>query len=287
LKSCHNNPAVIGTKTVSTKSCRVWLYHDVIEWIKLAGKTRTSYGVAKLTAEIDEAANDPAHRKEVAAVVGGKVEWRHTETVRLGLADWHSAASKQHFPLFDDDLARAAAVLASRLRECKPPDPVKDTEAIINAIVQTNLEAKLLTYRHLQPIETMLTLAVDKAGLTLKKLPYTKACFAQLADAEGAKLDPRSAGTSVVNVNKTLINWQSVTDAGRDHKKKELCGRAVSLRYEWDSKSNAFIPRRGVSKLILIVDGTWRQEDLDALIRAGWDEIVYPDEMDKVVTSIV
>jgi len=69
--------------------------------------------------------------------------------------------------------------------------------------------------------------------------------------------------------------------------KKELCGRAVALRYSWDLKSKKFTPRRGVRKLTLVVDGTWRQSDLDALVRAGWDEIFYPDEMEKLAKAII
>ena len=42
-----------------------------------------------------------------------------------------------------------------------------------------------------------------------------------------------------------------------------------------------------MDKLILVVDGTWQQSDLDALVRAGWDEIFYPDEMEKLATAIV
>jgi hypothetical protein len=34
------------------------------------------------------------------------------------------------------------------------------------------------------------------------------------------------------------------------------------------------------------VDGTWKQSDLEALSRAGWDEIFYPDEIEKVVAAI-
>jgi hypothetical protein len=39
--------------------------------------------------------------------------------------------------------------------------------------------------------------------------------------------------------------------------------------------------------LILIVDGTWRQDDLEVLANAGWDEIYYPDEINRVAESIV
>jgi hypothetical protein len=83
----------------------------------------------------------------------------------------------------------------------------------------------------------------------------------------------------------TLINWQTCSDAGRDHKKKELCGRAIGLRYHWDGK--AFIRRPGIQKMILVLDGTWRQSDLNALLRSGWDEIFYPDEMEQLAKAIV
>ena len=76
------------------------------------------------------------------------------------------------------------------------------------------------------------------------------------------------------------IVWQSCTDSGRDHKKKELCGRAPGLRYHWNGKG--FVARPGIKKLVLLLDGTWRDEDLKALLRAGWDEIFYPDEMDRL-----
>jgi len=109
-----------------------------------------------------------------------------------------------------------------------------------------------------------------------------RTCF-----AEKAGLGGQAGKTTVAIAKNTLINWQSVSDAGRDHKKKELCGRAVGLRYSWNAEQQKFIPRPGVKKLILVLDGTWRQQDLDALVRAGWDEIYYPDEMDKLAEAII
>jgi hypothetical protein len=43
----------------------------------------------------------------------------------------------------------------------------------------------------------------------------------------------------------------------------------------------------GVSRLFLVLDGSWTDGDLAALLRAGWDTIFYPDEMDKLVKAIV
>lgn len=36
-----------------------------------------------------------------------------------------------------------------------------------------------------------------------------------------------------------------------------------------------------------IIDGTWTQKNLNALVAAGWDEIYYPDEIDKLKDSVL
>ena len=90
-----------------------------------------------------------------------------------------------------------------------------------------------------------------------------------------------------MRVNNTLINWQSAHGSHTNDKRKELCGRGPALRYSWDTKKKAFIRRPSAERLFLIVDGTWGQSDLDALVHAGWDEIFYPDEMDRLVKAIV
>ena len=39
--------------------------------------------------------------------------------------------------------------------------------------------------------------------------------------------------------------------------------------------------------MVHVVDVTWRQPDLDALVRVGWDEISYPDQLDKLPAAVV
>jgi hypothetical protein len=42
-----------------------------------------------------------------------------------------------------------------------------------------------------------------------------------------------------------------------------------------------------VRRLCLLLDGEVDAADITALIRGGWDDVVYPDEMDKLVKAIV
>jgi hypothetical protein len=286
LKRCHEQPWAVAPTLITSSSRRVWLFHLLVEWIKLVAGTRTAYGLAQLVEDVDRLARDAAHKKAVKAILAREPNWQAKRSVELGLTDWHSSPSKQHFGFADDDLARVADALARRLAQIRKPT-ASDQAQFVEAVIQSVLEAKLLTYRNFKPFEVLLARELTKAGIAGSMEVAVRACFAEAASDAGAQLDPRSSGTTVMRVKNTLINWQSASDEGRDHKKKELCGRAPALRYTWDTKQKAFAKRPSTDKLILIVDGTWRQDDLDALEFAGWDEIFYPDEMNKLVKAIV
>jgi hypothetical protein len=286
LKSCHANPTSIFPKKMSNSSHSVWLFHLLVEWIKLAGGTRTGFGLAKLVDDIDQLTADQTHVRTVEGIVKGDPIWHSKHTIGLGITDWHSVASKQEFAFTDHDLARVSDALARLLIKCEKPLPKTSLVLMRNSIIQTNLEAKLLTYRNFKPFEVLVGRAAKKAGKRLKSPSLLRSCFGELA-ADGIRLDPRSSGTSIVIAGKTLINWQSATDAGRGHKKKELCGRAVALRYVWDEKTRKFASRPGIEKLVLLLDGTWDDKDLASLVSAGWDEVFYPDQIDELARAIV
>ena len=170
-----------------------------------------------------------------------------------------------------------ALVLADELRSISKNAIKSSKEKIKEFYIGKEYNAVLLSHRGFDPLLALLEKYIPNASEV-----SIRSCFGEYGGLTG-----QSVKTGLVKVDRTLIKCQSVTDQGRDHKKKELCGRAVALRYSWDAKRKKFIPRPEVEKLILVVDGTWRREDLLALARAGWDEIFYPDEMDKLAAAIV
>lgn len=174
-------------------------------------------------------------------------------------------------------LRAMAQALAGRLRAIGESAIAALVLRVPAELGRTLVEAKLVTYRNFEPMWMLLRMTLPD----LARVRYP-ACFAERSDLGG-----QASKTNVAKSKKTLINWQSAHGSHTNDKKKELCGRAVALRYSWDPRGKRFIPRPGVKKLILVVDGTWRQDDLDALVAAGWDEIYYPDEMDKLAAAIV
>ena len=40
------------------------------------------------------------------------------------------------------------------------------------------------------------------------------------------------------------------------------------------------------ARLLLVLDGEWRDEDLVVLSESGWDEFIYPDEMERLAQLV-
>ena len=171
-------------------------------------------------------------------------------------------------------LAAVCSVLSSRVTKISSSKWKEYVTKSANSYLTNILETKL-AHRGIDPVRILLETLVGRVDRG-----RIRTCF-----AEHAMLGGQVGKVEATVVKHTLLKWQSCTDKGRDHKKKELCGQAVGLRYMWSG--SCFEQRNGIQKLVLILDGTWRQEDLAALYRAGWDEIFYPDEMDKLAKAIV
>lgn len=187
---------------------------------------------------------------------------------------------KNNFVLPENAEDFVAEVLSEQLSNFDLSTIKRLSGTISNQFVAKEYEAVLLAHRGFEPLLALLINGRVATG-TADKINI-RTCFSEKAGLTG-----QAGKTTVIKVQNTIINWQTATDAGKDHKRKELCGRAVGLRYHWDDNIQKFIPRPGVKKLILLLDGTWSQKDLNALINAGWDEIYYPDEIDKLKAAIV
>lgn len=262
LKNLRQNPLALVAPAGRTKSWpppTVWLLEYLVELLRVVSGSRTGYGYAALGADAQR-------------VMKTRLKDR---TIWIVLTDW---IHRRGAEILDDKvLYGISGALAERLKTLGP-DAVRDASATMlmqyrNGIIET----KLLTYRGLDPIRSLLI----SSGMAAVEV-WLRSCF-----AEAANLSGQAGRTRLLQVRHTIINWQSATDAGRGHKRKELCGRAVAIRYSWDGPRAQFRPRPGIAKLILVVDGTWDQSDLDSLVKAGWDEIYYPDEIDKLVKAIV
>lgn len=263
LEILHRNPwALVDHSSVPTNwpPADVWLFTFIVELLKLAAATSNGYGYAQMEAE-------------VAALPG--LPRPGDPVYRINLPDWVLRRNKL---VLSSVVKRGIArCLSDRLRQITHAKLKVLCNSVSEACTNNILETKLTCYRMFDPLRDLIECSIS--GFSDVQI---RACYAEAGGLAGSV-----AVMQVGAAKSTIINWQSATDEGKDHKVKELCGRAAALRYSWDSKANTFIQRPGIKKLCLVVDGTWTQSDLDTLALAGWDEIFYPDEMTKLAAAIV
>lgn len=265
LRIQHNDPStgLLIPSTVCPPQT-IWLFDFIGSLIKARSGKSQAFGYSSFA----------VHSASSRSLVG-----------KMPIGVWCSCFMNQYFNRRDgfsppvEAEHYVAEILAETLKGLKVSDIIESSNEILDKYIIKEYEAVLLAHRGFDPIGGLIEIYT---GLSLSNQYNIRSAFAEKAGLSGL------AGiTRVIKAGQTIIKWQSVSDAGRDHKKKELCGRAVALRYTWDAEAKKFKPRPGVKKLILVVDGTWRQDDLNALVSAGWDEVFYPDEMDKLKKAII
>jgi hypothetical protein len=267
LKELHGNPSALVHQNLPSgwPPTQVWLLEYLVAMVRESKGGANSYGYAQLGRDVKDAGYTARMGSGNPRIwVGGFI-----------LSDWVHRTGEEE--LDDDDLLGISSVLSAKLKALDLNDVFRIKKTLPAALARNIMEAKLCTYRGFDPLTWLV-----KGACKTARAVQLRSCFAESAGMTG-----QVSQTHALVAQNTLINLQSASDAGRDHKKKELCGRAVALRYGWDASRQIFIPRPGIKKLFLVVDGTWRREDLLSLARAGWDEIFYPDEMDKLAAAIV
>lgn len=245
----------------------VWLLEILMEIIKYSTGNAAGYGYAQLSRELANP-RGPARSLDRKFAEYLLSPWGH-------LSEWIHRVPGKDLPV--DVIKGISLIISNRISKLTWEEIVNNVSKIMTSIQRNIIEAKLCTHRSFEPLRVLIEMSLRHC-----RLLKLRSCF-----GERAQLGGQATKTTVLQKDKTIINWQSCSDSGRDHKKKELCGRAVALRYSWDPQAEKFIPRPGIEKLILVLDGTWRRDDLNALARAGWDEIYYPDEMEELAKAIV
>jgi hypothetical protein len=255
----------------------------LLDLLKLAAGGTQAFGAAALQADLAGLEQQREHRAVVKGLFKSEPTWRMGRTIWLGLADWSNGPSAQNFRLYDDDLARVVDALCRRLSLVDPNSLRGRMQELQRVQFTSTFDGKVMSHQF-DPLRSLVLESLKGNGLPRTECSLSS-CFADRVRHGIATIDPRTAGTSVIVSKQTAIASQTMTKQGRDHKRKEFASRAVSIRYAWSEKG--FIPRPGINKLILVLDGEIGTRELDVLRTSGWDDILYPEEMEKLVKAIV
>lgn len=135
----------------------------------------------------------------------------------------------------------------------------------------------LSTYRNFDPLAWLIQSKLNDAGIATT--PVTVPSFVK--EIAGTS----SATSGFLRAERdSLIYWQSVTEAGRVHKTKELSARFRATKVRWDGKRFGW--RSLASRIFLVVDGEWRDDDLKIFLESGVTQVFYPDQIDLLAAAL-
>jgi hypothetical protein len=95
----------------------------------------------------------------------------------------------------------------------------------------------------------------------------------------GVTFSANDLSTRAISVGQTIIHWKSAYEGHEVDKTKELAGRAFAMR-NWSGTGQR-------AKLFLVIDGEFADGNLRTLLRGGWDDVFYADEMGRLVGQVV
>lgn len=257
LRQCFADPSrSLPPGKVKGVIDRVWLLEYAFSLLKALSGMKQGYGYSQLeqTLRID----DPA-------------------SIRFWAPEF---VARRKMPS-DERLNELARCLSVRLAEYSEDQIDKAFRDTVASEKVSLLEDKLLPYRNFEPLGVLVRSALDAGRIKYTVVKSHPTCLSEYASVSAAT-------TLVVTSNhprSALIKWQSAYDKGKGHKRKELSARCTAMRYTWHEQAKRFAPRE-YEKYIFVIDGTWDDDDLKILLRGGWDEVYYADEMAKLVKSL-
>jgi hypothetical protein len=281
LGECFDDEA-LGGQVSSAGLGRVWIYDHCIAMLRAATGRNNDFGYGPLGARFQRDAESPEFKRflstvmsRLSAPLARRAErWVETTLVdssepgRRGFQDWLTK-EKTVNPII---VASYAYALANLLKECIP----KPGSLGIDAVIASHAYAawnKLLTYPDYEGLPGLVIAACgDMVRSEVSPTLMAEIAGDTVQDAGQMRLLRFSSGG---------IFWVSATGSHTNDKRKELCGKAMALRYACTLKSGIprFSRRPGIDQLVLVVDGTWKASDLRILMESGWDKVLYPDEL--------
>jgi hypothetical protein len=267
-----------------------WLFLTLTGMLKAKAKRRQAYGYAhliKALATLSSSDIAGIARSARSMRLDGPLQLRSPRTIEYGLRDWLFGEARSNFDLRPIELLAIAHVLSVRLRTIR----VESVPGLIGTAQEFErkdlVENRLIPFNRFQPLKDLIVTTLTKQRIEWREENYFPSPMYRKYIGDGARMNIRASSTQVLISGGTLVRWITVSDQGRDHKKKELSGRAAVLPLDWSQTKRKYVVRHDIGRLLLVVDGTFRDSDLRALARLGWDGIFYPDEMDKFAAAIV
>ena len=258
LRQCFDDPEkIFGNRVPFGVSVPAgpWLFGYLMTLIKASTGMQQGYGYTPLA-------------KESGVLIPGK-----RSILDFAIPKYLSRSA--HMP--DHVYEGVAKALAARLKTIGLGWVSANEKTIAGRYLDDLFEDKIYKIAAFDPLALLIVRHLGKACGTRNK--RTPTLLTEVLGTKGI------ATTDVMHAGNRTIVWQSASDKGVAHKTKELMGRIGMLRVTRAAKGG-LVPKSDVSKVALVIDGTWSVAHIQRLVEAGADGIFYPDEMDKLAAFL-
>ncbi|WP_020602255.1 hypothetical protein [Spirosoma spitsbergense] len=240
----------------------VWIFYFVFDIIKTHKKKKQGFGLSELSKKAQKYLNTNSYPAN------------HT-IWRINLPSFvNRVTSAKDLPF--EILWATSGVLSELLDEVGYNALSQLGKSLEETVISSNLEQKLMSYRSFHPLKVVVEKKLKESSLPFINIPAHPSLLTEINGQ-----NQNASTTPLIKVGKVAIHWKSAFDQGKTHKVKELIGRVQSLRFEFSG--NEFKIRSDIERFVLILDGTFTQSQINTLIRSGWDEIYYLDELDSLI----
>jgi hypothetical protein len=269
-----------------------WLIVLIISLLKVMLNGRMAYGYSVIVNRIEEMSNAELLelRRQYCAMSGAKlatVRLRSSRTIEYGLRDWLYGEARDNFSLLESELFVVCTVIARDLSKLTKESLSDEIGAkTISWLIDDTIETKLLSHAGFRPLKDLLVSALELKQISFEDVSYWQTELRHLAVGDGEKVNIRAGSTNVLKVQRTIIRWISMSEDGRDHKVKEFCGKVGLWRAASTQRvfhSDRFEP---ITRFLMLVDGNLRDDDVKTLLKAGWDGVYFPTEIERLIGDL-
>ena len=270
LEACREDAALGGRlKHVPHKLSGAWIFRALVALIKVASQRKQGFGYEQFISDIRALRGDDDAIQSILRAGATDRAIRAagtTDSLRRKLVDWVSGLAE--CKLAPWQVLLVGTVLARRVEAIPADRFAKAASELPTFLRRATYEDRIASYPYFEPLPSLLRFYLQGRGVKYALAERFPTLISECSESA------RGPGTiQVLVVGDTLVHWKSVSDVGRDHKTKELCGRGFTLRHRL-SDAGAVVPFKGVSRLVLVLDGEFSNDDVCKLRRAGWDLVV-------------
>lgn len=213
------------------------------------------------------------------------------EIVRLGVNPGqlrrplsHITPKTERFKSLTDDFKKQYAfdiVNAVEAIQLRTTATKKTSNELADALRDFRLD-NAIKLQSIDPMIIVISQIVKKLGLTINKVSVDSIINDLVNEGSGGRFEVYEIHDTKTDI-RVLLNAVAVHDNNGDHKSKEWGARRLTTLYRIE---NGLIVKSKYQKSIFILDGEWKDKDVERLSRSGWSSVIRLPDLECTLKKV-